>query len=211
MNFCRSITFLFGLTLLLGAGTAVAQEYPTTPQPPPEQPPPEQPPPERSSPVPAADYDTGEFERRGFWANVGLGYGSLGLSGTEERFNGGAGGFALGGTLHPQWLLGGASYAWGRSDDNEEVIVGVVAPIVRFYPVVSEHFYLTAAVGSGVISVEFNGTSASETGLGALGGLGYDVLIGDSWALTPFAHAAMVRINEQNSNFFQIALSVTWH
>lgn len=158
-----------------------------------------------------AEEEQEAFERRGFWAHLGLGYGSLGNDEDDERLDGGAGGLVLGGSITPRFLLGGASHAWTRTEDDVTLTVGTVTPILRFYPLVDDHFFVQAGIGFGAISLEFPGVRFSEEGGGAIVGIGYDFLIGDTWGITPFANMAGVVTSEIDANFFQLGAGVTWH
>ncbi len=154
-----------------------------------------------------------QFERSGFWASLGLGYGSLDLGGDTDRIHGAAGGVAMGGTITPQFLLGGSTYNWARSENGLLLSVGTLKPVVRYYPMVDEHLYLIGGFGLGLIMLEFpDGSSVELEGVGGMVGVGYDILVGDSWAITPFLHGVLVSPSDTDSaNFLQLAVSVTWH
>jgi hypothetical protein len=51
----------------------------------------------------------------------------------------------------------------------------------------------------------------TETGAGALLGLGYDVRVGSNVSLTPFWNGFAVRTSNDDANVGQIGLSVTVH
>lgn len=58
--------------------------------------------------------------REGFWIGFGLGYGSLGCDGCNDRESGRAGFLKMGGTLNRQWLLGGEIEFWATGSDQHE-------------------------------------------------------------------------------------------
>ena len=154
-----------------------------------------------------------EHERRGFWANIGLGWGSLGCDECEERTNGGAGGIALGGTINPHFLVGGATYNWVRTEDDITLTVGTLLPVVRYYPMVHQGLFFTGGLGFGMISLELpGGITISEEGGGALVGLGYDLFFATRWAVTLFANAFVVVTDEDSdANVLQLGLGISWH
>ena len=111
-------------------------------------------------------------ERHGFWFNGGLGYGSLGCENCGSREGGLSGGISLGGTLSPHWLLGVGTTGWTKEDGGIRLTTGTVDARVRFYPSRTGNFFLTGGLGVGEIRASGFGASASETGWGAVLGLG---------------------------------------
>ena len=151
-------------------------------------------------------------ERHGFWFNGGLGYGSLGCDDCGSREGGLSGGLSLGGTLSPKFLLGVGTTGWTKSEDGATLTSGTVDARVRFYPSRTGGFFLTGGLGLGTIHVSADGFgSDTQTGVGAMLGLGYDIRVGTGLSLTPFWNGFAVRNNRSDVNVGQIGLSFTVH
>lgn len=199
-----------GLAVALWSPDVATQEFPTQPTEDAAQ--------DRGDPSAEADSEPASLPspvRSGFWANVGFGGGSMGCSDCEERQAGAAAGFALGGTISPNLLLGGASNAWARvNDDDSSTTVAAATFMARYYPSDTDGFYLSGGLGFGQISVDNpNGDSSDDEGGSALIGLGYDVQVGDSWWITPMANwvGVVSADTDGDANFLQINVGVTWH
>ena len=72
--------------------------------------------------------------RDGFWISGGLGYGMLGCEDCGDREGGVSGGFSLGGTVSPRFLLGIGASGWTKSEGGATLTVGLVDARIRFYP-----------------------------------------------------------------------------
>ena len=150
--------------------------------------------------------------RRGFWFNAGLGYGSLGCEDCSGREGGLSGGLQLGGTLSDQWLLGGATTGWTKSEGGVTLTVGTVLALVRFYPSARGGFFLEGGLGLGTIHASVHGFgSDSEAGAGALVGLGYDIRVGENVSLTPVWLGFAAQTSSSDANVGQLSLGVTIH
>lgn len=150
--------------------------------------------------------------REGFWFNGGLGFGSLGCGTCTERAGGASGGLSLGGTLSDRVLLGVGTTGWYRSEEGVTLSVGTVDARLRFYPNVRSGFFLTGGVGLGSISAGVAGLGTeTETGLGVMLGLGWDIRVSPNVSLTPFWNGSAVRTRNADANFGQIGLGVTIH
>ena len=150
--------------------------------------------------------------REGFWLNLGLGYGTLGCDGCGSREDGLSGGLQLGGTLSPKWLLGGATTGWTKSEGGVTLTVGTVLALVRFYPSERGGFFLEGGLGLGTIHVSVDGFgSESESGGGALLGLGYDIRVGRNVSLTPAWLGFAAQTSNSDANVGQLSLGVTVH
>jgi hypothetical protein len=151
-------------------------------------------------------------ERHGFWFNGGLGYGSLGCDNCGSREEGLSGGLSLGGTLSPKFLLGVGTTGWYKDEGGASLTAGTVDARIRFYPSTTGGFFLTGGLGVGSVRVAVDGFgSASETGAGAMLGVGYDIRIGSSLSLTPFWNGFAVRTSNTDANVGQLGLSLTVH
>lgn len=149
--------------------------------------------------------------REGFWFSVGVGGGSLGCEDCEDRETGGAGTIALGGTLSRTVLLGGSLNGWTKSEDGATLTVGLVAAEARFYPRASGGFFLKAGAGVGSADLEVGSVTISETGAGALVGLGYDIRVGERISITPWLQWFGVDYDPGRANVSQLGLALTIH
>jgi hypothetical protein len=152
-----------------------------------------------------------EHEREGFWISVGLGYGSLGIEGFSGREDGLSGNLALGSTIGDRFLLGAGTTGWTKEVDGIRVTFGTLALTTRFYPQADSGFFLKGGLGGGQLSLSQGTTSVSESGGGAILGVGYDVRVGPSWSLSPYANAIGYSIDGDRADVFQFGLGVTWH
>jgi hypothetical protein len=150
--------------------------------------------------------------RRGFWISGGLGYGSLGCEDCTGREWGLSGGLQLGGSLSQKVLLGGGTSGWTKDEGGATLTVGTVVALIRFYPSSTGGFFLLGGLGLGTVYAKVDGFGDdTETGGGALLGLGYDLRVGDNVSLTPFWNGFAVRTENADANVGQIGLSVTVH
>ncbi len=147
--------------------------------------------------------------RSGFWFSAGLGWGSLGCQDCGSRTGGLSGNLSLGGTLSNKVLLGVSANGWTKSDSGVTLSVNAITAAARFYP--SGHgFFLIGGLGIGTVSGAVSGFgSSSETGVGALLGLGYDMKIGPKLSLTPYWNGFAMNSSSTNANVGQIGLGVT--
>jgi hypothetical protein len=150
--------------------------------------------------------------RRGLWFSGGLGYGSLGCQDCTDREDGLSGGIALGGSLSQKVLLGIGTNGWSKSEGAATLTVGTLAALIRFYPSATGGFFLLGGLGLGTIHAEVDGFgSDSETGAGAVVGLGYDIRVGSNVSLTPFWNGFATETSNADANVGQLGLSVTVH
>jgi hypothetical protein len=150
--------------------------------------------------------------RESLWFSGGLGYGSLGCQDCSGREGGLSGGLALGGTLSQKLLLGVGTNGWTKSEGGATLTVGTLTALMRFYPSATGGFFLTGGLGLGTVNAEVSGFgSASETGVGALLGLGYDFRVGRNLSLTPFWNGFAMSSTNSDANVGQLGLSVTVH
>ena len=150
--------------------------------------------------------------RQGFWISGGLGYGLLGCETCPDREGGVSGGLSLGGTISPRFLLGAGTTGWAKSDAGETLTVGLLDARVRFYPSTRGGFFLTGGLGIGSVK----GTSAvfgtaTETGVGMILGLGYDMRVSRNASITPYWNGFAMRNDVIDANVGQLGLAVTLH
>jgi hypothetical protein len=150
--------------------------------------------------------------RQGFWFNGGLGYGSLGCQDCSGREGALSGGLAIGGTLSRKVLLGVGTNAWSKSQGGARLTVGTVTALIRFYPSSTGGFFLLGGLGVGSVRAQVSGFgSASETGAGALVGLGYDIRVAQNVSLTPYWNGFAMSSSNADANVGQLGLGITVH
>jgi hypothetical protein len=149
--------------------------------------------------------------RQGFWFSGGLGMGSLGSDGGTSRETGITGDVSLGGTLSQRWLVGVGSSAWSKSENGGRLTVGTLDARVRFYPSATGGFFLTGGIGAGSVRVSAGGISATDNGVGAIFGLGYDHRVARNASVTPYWNSFAMKSDNNNANVGQIGLAITLH
>ena len=164
--------------------------------------------------------------RQGFWFSIGAAAGSVGMDcsgcGTN-RENGPSGTLRLGGTLSPHWLLGGEIDGWGKSKNGLDMTFASAVIVASWYPSRTGGFFLKLGFG-GLSYTEDDGTDKTEaTGAAGLFGLGFDIPLGRTFALTPYINSiassnAKVKINGQsvplvsiNPNLVQFGVALSWY
>ena len=161
--------------------------------------------------------------REGFWIGGGMGVGSLGVDDGSDRSTAPVGYLKLGGTLSERFLLGGEVNLWIKEDRGLTLTHGNVSAVGYFYPSSTNGFFLKAGLGMSELEIEndrvyvvgdelvieFN--RVSETGIGAVVGLGYDVRVGDNWSITPVLNLNAGAFDGGNTNVAEFAVGVTWH
>jgi len=151
--------------------------------------------------------------REGFWIGFGLGAGSLGCDECSgERETAFSGNFKLGGTINPHLLLGGETNGWYKSETGVTIQYGNVSAVAYYYPSVTSGFYLKGGVGLASLSLDIDSFgSDSETGSGAVLGLGYDARVGRNFSLTPYVNFMAGSFDGGSANVVQYGLGFTWH
>ena len=150
--------------------------------------------------------------RHGFWFSGGLGYGSLGCQDCGSREGALSGNISLGGTLSQKVLLGVSTNGWTKSENGSSLTVGSLTAAIRFYPSPTGGFFLTGGLGLGTVSAGISGFgSASETGVAALLGLGYDIPVSHSVSLSPYWNGFALSYSGGDANVGQIGLGITVH
>jgi hypothetical protein len=161
------------------------------------------------APSPSAAPPTRTPARRGWWANVGLGFGSGGCQDCDGlRFTGLTEQLGVGGTINPHLQLGVGSDGWAHRDNfgNTES-VGILDARLRYYPSRRAGFFVTGGVGLGV----YRYLDETETGLGLLLGVGWDVPVGTHVSLTPFWQGYAMANARMDANVGQLGLGLTIH
>jgi hypothetical protein len=151
-------------------------------------------------------------QRDGFWFSGGLGYGSLGCDNCGSREGGVSGGLSLGGTISPRFLLGVGTSGWTKSDQGARLTVSELDARVRFYPQTSGGFFITGGLGVGSVTASVPGFgSHTETGGGAIFGMGYDIRVARNTSITPYWNGYAMKNSNTDANVGQIGLAVTVH
>jgi hypothetical protein len=119
---------------------------------------------------------------------------------------------ALGATLSPRLLLGVGTAGWTKSQLGATLTVGTLDARLRFYPSASGGFFLTSGLGVGRVSAGLAGFGgASETGIAALLGVGYDIRVAPNVSLTPFWNGFAVVTDNTSPNIGQLGMALTVH
>lgn len=150
--------------------------------------------------------------RQGFWFSGGLGYGSLGCNdGCDQREGSVSADISLGGTISPRFLLGAGTSAWSKSENGGTLTVGIVDARVRFYPSARGGLFLTGGIGIGSVQAKVGGLTATESGAGAILGLGYDYRVSPNMSITPYWNAFAMKNDYMDANVGQAGIAITVH
>lgn len=153
--------------------------------------------------------------RQGLFAHAGAGWGSFGGEGIGAREGGLAGQLELGWTLTPQVLLGVEGGAWTRKNDDTRRTHASVIAVGRFYPMIERGLFVRGGVGIAHLRVSSSTPILSyrvaDNALAVGAGLGYDIPVGSSISITPYASFVLGDFAGGSANVFQGGLGVTWH
>lgn len=149
--------------------------------------------------------------RDGFWISGGLGYGSLGCDGCGSRTGSVSGDLSIGGTISPRFLLGAGTAAWTKSEDGATLTVATLDARVRFYPSRSGGFFVTGGIGFGSMRGGVGSISATETGVGTILGLGWDIRVARNTSITPYWNGFAMKNANVDANVGQAGIAVTLH
>ena len=143
-----------------------------------------------AAPVVSASGQAGAGHK-GFHAAVGLGSGSLkltcdGCSNSSE--NGTAIMLRFGGAIRPGVVLSGEINGWSKSyDDGTTGTVSWINFVAQLYPNPASGLFVKGGVGFGGLSAEDGHDKVETSSAGAVVGAGYDIHLGRSFSLTPYA------------------------
>lgn len=158
-----------------------------------------------------------EGPRSGFWGGGDIGVGRLERS-VGGSSNAGADfyfGVKAGYTVHPQILVGAELSGWNQEatdwdDSTKGEGLMQVFLISRLYPMKDSNLF--AKVGGGWVRQWENGPTGKTSldGWGATLGIGYDVYVGDKWAVTPFLNYGFGRTEIQNHQAITLGVGVSF-
>lgn len=150
--------------------------------------------------------------RDGFWFNGGVGYGTIGCDGCNNRNNSLTLSLGAGGAMSRKVLFGASFDAAIQSRGGATLTVATLLARLRFYPSLTNGFFLTGGLGLGKVSADATeiGTRAN-TGTAALIGMGYDIRVGTNASLTPFWNGFSTGALDTNYNVGQLGVSLTIH
>jgi hypothetical protein len=153
--------------------------------------------------------------RQGFWAGVGMGWGSFGLDcdgcGSVDRTGSYSGYLKLGGTLRQDILIGAELNGWTKSEDGATVNLGNASAAAYWYPAAQSGLYLKGGVGYSRLSAEASNLEASDNGFGFLMGVGYDLRVGVNTSLSPVVNYFRGGFDGGSADVMQLGLGVTFH
>ena len=150
--------------------------------------------------------------RGGFWFSGGLGFGTLTCEGCDNDYVGGlSGGLAAGTTVNSHLLIGAGTTGWSRTIDGVNLSAGTFDFRVRVYPSDYHGFFINGGVGIGRVALDLGSVTISETGSGAMFGLGWDIKTGRNVSVTPFWNGSAISAFDEVWSFGQIGLGITIH
>jgi hypothetical protein len=153
-----------------------------------------------------------EPSRKGFWFNLGSGYGAITCATCYDAVGGFSGGLSLGGTIGSKLRVGLGTTSWYKSENGFSLITGTIDARLRFYPSTSNGFFITGGVGAGTIGADLAGYgSGSEFGVGSVAGLGWDMPIASSVSLTPYWNFFNVTTSHTKTTVGQVGIGFTFH
>lgn len=157
------------------------------------------------------EQDPNPHPRSGFWFNGGLGWGSFGCDGCQEREGGSILTLGAGGTLSQSVIVGGSIDGWTKEVNGNRLTASTLLGTIRFYPSDTGGFFLRGGLGFGAVEVELENAAARDEGGALLLGAGWDVRISDNVSVTPFLNGVGVSTDDSDLNFTQLGLSITTH
>lgn len=149
--------------------------------------------------------------RDGFWFSGGLGYGSLGCDNCGSREGSMSADLSVGGTLSQRWLVGAGTSAWSKTEQGARLTVATLDARVRFYPSTTGGFFLTGGIGAGSLRGDVGGISATETGVGTILGLGWDIRVARNASVTPYWNGFAMKNSNADANVGQAGIAITLH
>ncbi len=173
------------------------------------------------------------FTHEGFYLQMTLGGGylrssaSFPLSGSNEdvSYYGGAvnGSLWIGGSLVPGFVLGGGTLGaiaispsakvtyqgqseTGTSNSSTSLQLNMIGLISDYYPNPSKGLHFQALLGYAVMSLnDHNSSNYSASGLGVMGGVGYEFWVSEEWSIGVLGRFAYAATKYQDTSWPTIA------
>jgi hypothetical protein len=170
-----------------------------------------------STQVPAAQAAMHPHVRERWLLGLGIGGGMLQTSGGglyQDRETGAAASFRAGYAFSSQVSLEMDGTLWYRDESGTDFMFNVTGATINYYPR-AMGLVLRAGVGSGsgeASQQQGNVTvSSSESGLGILGGVGYEFRVTPRFAFGPQIQYSWVDLDSFDSDWFNFELAACWY
>lgn len=135
--------------------------------------------------------DAAGAHRRGAWYGLGAGAGWDRLACdicAGDRLGGLSGYVQLGGTLSPALQLGGEVKFWNRSSgEGVDQLLGTFGIVALWYPNPARNLQLKGGFGYLTLTADDGDDTISSTAFGPQFGVAYDIRMGPTLSVTPFA------------------------
>lgn len=157
-----------------------------------------------------------QARRSGLWGNLGLGWGSLGIScdgcSGADRESALAGNAAIGGTVSPRLLIGVESDGWSKEESGVTLTSWNLSGVAYYYLGEQSGVFLKGGLGVGGWTASASGDSDTESGLGFIVGFGDDLPVGRKISITPaLTYRWSEIVGDLKQNVVQVTVSVTFH
>jgi opacity protein-like surface antigen len=159
---------------------------------------------------------------QGFWAGLGLGTGmqQVGCDICRGDVNGGwTARLAMGGTLSRHVQLGAELHGWTDKTNDIRFTYYSIMPAVYWFPSARIPYYMLGGVGLVAYRATDGNETMSTSSMGLTVGLGYELRVSSSYAITPFvtytgsflANLRYERTDIANARFslFQVGVGFT--
>lgn len=97
----------------------------------------------------------------------------------------GSGTVRAGGTINEQLLVGGEIATWYRASGGIKSLIGNLSIIADWFPFYRRGLNLKGGAGVSIYHYRQNGATLKGAGLGLVGGVAYDIMVGRRTALAP--------------------------
>jgi hypothetical protein len=148
-------------------------------------------------------------ETRGLVLGVGAGVASIDLSLLDERKIGMSSNLELAWAVKENLLLGFRGDLWRAEVEGVTTLVHIEGFSTTWFPR-GPSWFIFGSAGSGNLRLSEEGDTASDSGFGAVGGVGYEIPIGASLRLAPRVDAAYVDVDGADVNVVELSLGLIW-
>jgi hypothetical protein len=152
--------------------------------------------------------------RQGWLVGLGIGAGTAGSSDGSSRETGFGGTLRAGYAFNNRLSLELAGTSWVKEQDGTTLTFTAGGPMLSYYPG-ENGLVLQAGVGggSGEVSAQSGNATvtATESGLGIFGGVGYEFRVTPRFAVGPQIHAGWVSLDEFNADWINFELGFHWY